>query len=57
MKTLVKWSVDDYHRTLEAGILRDRRGSVKNNEMLSMKLETPTSSIAFRCSSFYTGTT
>ncbi|MGH1394010.1 MAG: hypothetical protein ACRAVC_08245 [Trichormus sp.] len=24
MKTLAKWSVDDYHRMIAAGILRDR---------------------------------
>lgn len=25
MKTLGKWSVDDYHRMVQAGILSDRR--------------------------------
>jgi Uma2 family endonuclease len=41
MKTLAKWSVDDYHRMIEAGILRDRRVELLAGEILEMSPETP----------------
>lgn len=41
MKTLVKWSVDDYHRIIEAGILRDRRVELLAGEIVEMTPETP----------------
>ena len=36
MKTLAKWSVDDYHRMIEAGILRDRRVELLAGEIVEM---------------------
>jgi Uma2 family endonuclease len=41
MKTLAKWSVDDYHRMIEAGILRDRRVELLAGEIVEMSPETP----------------
>jgi Uma2 family endonuclease len=41
MKTLAKWSVDDYHRMIEAGILRDRRVELLAGEIFEMSPETP----------------
>lgn len=41
MKTLIKWSVDDYHRMIEAGILRDRRVELLAGEIVEMSPETP----------------
>ncbi len=41
MKTLAKWSVDDYHRMVEAGILRDRRVELLVGEIVEMSPETP----------------
>jgi hypothetical protein len=37
MKTLVKWSVDDYHRMVEAGILRDRHVELLSGEIAALK--------------------
>src|SRR4028118_384315 len=39
MKTLAKWSVDDYHRMIEAGILRDRRVELLKGEIVEMSPE------------------
>jgi Uma2 family endonuclease len=39
MKTLAKWSVDDYHRMIEAGILRDRRVECSKGEIVEMSPE------------------
>jgi Uma2 family endonuclease len=39
MKTLAKWSVDDYHRMIEAGILRDRRVELLAGEIVEMSPE------------------
>lgn len=36
MKLLAKWSVDDYHRMLQAGILRDRRVELLAGEVVEM---------------------
>lgn len=41
MKTLAKWSVDDYHRMVKAGILRDRRVELLVGEIIEMSPETP----------------
>ncbi|MEH1820328.1 MAG: Uma2 family endonuclease [Nostoc sp.] len=41
MKTLAKWSVDDYHRMVEAGILRDRHLELLAGEIVEMSPETP----------------
>lgn len=41
MKTLAKWSVDDYHCMIEAGILRDRRVELLAGEVVEMSPETP----------------
>lgn len=42
MKTpAVKWSVDDYHRMIEAGILSDRRVELLVGEVVEMIPETP----------------
>jgi Uma2 family endonuclease len=41
MKTLAKWSVDDYHRMVEAGILCDRRVELLAGEIVEMSPETP----------------
>ena len=41
MKTLAKWSVNDYHRMIEAGILRDRRVELLAGEIIEMSPETP----------------
>jgi Uma2 family endonuclease len=41
MKTLAKWSVDEYHRMVEAGILRDRRVELLAGEIVEMSPETP----------------
>ncbi|MEA5624305.1 Uma2 family endonuclease [Nostoc sp. UHCC 0251] len=41
MKTLAKWSVDDYHRMVEAGILRGRHVELLTGEIVEMSPETP----------------
>ena len=41
MKTLAKWSVDDYHRMVEAGILRGRHVELLAGEIVEMSPETP----------------
>ncbi|MBE9017939.1 hypothetical protein C7Y66_16965 [Chroococcidiopsis sp. CCALA 051] len=41
MKTLAKWSVEDYHRMIEAGILRDRHVELLAGEIVEMSPETP----------------
>jgi len=41
MKTLAKWSVDDYHRMIEAGILCDRAVELLAGEIIEMSPETP----------------
>ncbi|NJN31823.1 MAG: Uma2 family endonuclease [Synechococcales cyanobacterium RM1_1_8] len=39
MATLVKWTVADYHRMIEAGILADRRVELLNGEIVEMPAE------------------
>ena len=41
MKTLVTWSVEDYHRMIEAGILNDRRVELLAGEIVEVSPETP----------------
>ena len=41
MKTLAKWSVNDYHRMINAGILRDRRVELLAGDIVEMSPETP----------------
>lgn len=41
IKTLAKWSVDDYHRMIEAGILRDRPVELLAGDIVEMSPETP----------------
>ena len=41
MTTLAKWSVDDYHRKVEADILRDRRVELLAGDIVEMSPETP----------------
>ena len=41
VKTLAKWSVDDYHRMIAAGILQDRRVELLAGEIVEMSPETP----------------
>jgi len=41
MKTLAKWSVSDYHRMIEAGILQGRRVELLAGEIVEMSPETP----------------
>ncbi|MDJ0706087.1 MAG: Uma2 family endonuclease [Leptolyngbyaceae cyanobacterium MO_188.B28] len=41
METLAKWSVDDYHRMVEADILRDRRVELLAGDIVEISPETP----------------
>lgn len=41
MKILAKWSVEDYHRMIEAGILCDRNVELLRGEIVEMSPETP----------------
>jgi Uma2 family endonuclease len=41
MKTLAKWSIDQYHRMVEAGILQGRRVELLTGEIVEMSPETP----------------
>ena len=41
MKTLAKWSVDDYHRMVEVGILSGRPVELLGGEIVEMSPETP----------------
>ena len=41
MKTLIKWTVEDYHRMIEAGILADRRCELIGGEIIEMAPEGP----------------
>ncbi|HEY9658113.1 MAG TPA: Uma2 family endonuclease [Allocoleopsis sp.] len=41
MKTLAKWSVEEYHRMIEAGILHDRSVELLAGEIVEMSPETP----------------
>lgn len=41
MKTLAKWSVEDYHRMVEAGILQGRHVELLAGEIVEVSPETP----------------
>ena len=41
MKTLAKWSIEDYHHIVEAGILGDRQVELLSGEIVEMSPETP----------------
>ncbi len=41
MKTLAKWSIDDYHRMIETGILSSRQVELLDGEIVEMSPETP----------------
>lgn len=41
VKTLATWSVDDYHRMIDAGILADRSVELLAGEIVTMSPETP----------------
>lgn len=41
MKTLIKWSVEDYHRMIEAGILADRRVELLGGDIVAVSPEKP----------------
>lgn len=41
MKTLAKWSVEDYHRRVQAGILRDRRVELLQGDIVEVSPEGP----------------
>ena len=41
MKTLAKWSIEDYHQMVEAGILRGRHVELLAGEIVEMSPETP----------------
>ena len=41
MKTLAKWSVEEYHRMIEAGILHSRSVELLAGEIVEMSPETP----------------
>ncbi|WP_404790010.1 Uma2 family endonuclease [Altericista sp. CCNU0014] len=41
MKTLAKWSVEDYHSMIGAGVLRDRKVELLEGEIVEMSPETP----------------
>jgi Uma2 family endonuclease len=41
MKTLAKWSIDDYHHMIEAGILYNRQVELLRGEIIEMSPETP----------------
>lgn len=41
MKTLAKWSVEDYHQMIDAGILRDRNVELLTGEIVEMIPKTP----------------
>lgn len=41
MKIPAKWSVDEYHHMIEAGILRDRHVELLGGEIVEMSPETP----------------
>ena len=41
MKTLARWSIDEYHRMIEAGILHNRKVELLTGEIVEMSPETP----------------
>lgn len=41
MRVLAKWTVEDYHRMIEAGILSDRRVELLEGEIIEVSPESP----------------
>lgn len=41
MKTPAKWTFEDYHTMIEAGVLRNRKVELKEGEIIEMSPETP----------------
>ena len=41
MKTLAKWSVEDYHQIINTGILCDRQVELLTGEIVEMSPESP----------------
>jgi len=41
MKTLYKWSVEDYHQIVESGVLADKSVELLEGEIISMSPESP----------------
>ncbi|HAC66108.1 MAG TPA: hypothetical protein DCF68_21885 [Cyanothece sp. UBA12306] len=41
MKTLIKWSIEDYHRMIEAGIFNQRRVELREGEIIEVSPESP----------------
>lgn len=41
VKTLAKWSIDEYHRMIQAGVLCDRNVELLEGEIIEMSPETP----------------
>jgi Uma2 family endonuclease len=41
MKTLAKWSIDEYHRMVEVGVLQKRKVELLEGEIVEMSPETP----------------
>ncbi|MBR8828514.1 MAG: Uma2 family endonuclease [Gomphosphaeria aponina SAG 52.96 = DSM 107014] len=41
MKVLAKWTVEDYHRMIDAGILSDRSLELLEGEIVTMSPESP----------------
>jgi len=53
MKTLIKWSVEDYHQMIETGFLDDRPVELLAGEIVQMSPETPIHyNTARRCSKY-----
>lgn len=40
-RTLMRWTLDDYHRLIKSGILRDRRIELLQGELIEMAPESP----------------
>jgi Uma2 family endonuclease len=41
IKTLAKWTIEDYHRMIQAGILCDRQVELLAGEIVEMTPESP----------------
>jgi Uma2 family endonuclease len=41
MKTLYKWSVEDYHQMIDSGVLEGKSVELLEGEIIEMSLESP----------------
>ncbi|MGD1700553.1 hypothetical protein [Dapis sp. BLCC M229] len=41
MTSLTKWTVEDYHRMIDAGIIKNRKVELINGEIINIILEGP----------------